>query len=73
MGSIEAAKNKEELKRLNITHILTVANYMIPLYPNEFVYKIINGKNLLQKQFSYCKLLILTSVFASRAEILFLI
>lgn len=42
VGSIQTAKNKEELKRLNITHILTVANYMIPLYPNEFVYKIIN-------------------------------
>ncbi|CAL2227333.1 hypothetical protein PRUPE_1G151900 [Prunus persica] len=42
LGSIGAANNKEELKNLNITHILTVANSFEPSYPNDFVYKIIN-------------------------------
>lgn len=42
LGSIGAANNKEELKNLNITHILTVANSFEPTYPNDFVYKIIN-------------------------------
>ncbi|XP_024025897.1 dual specificity protein phosphatase 1 [Morus notabilis] len=42
LGSLKAARNKEELKKLNITHILTVANYIKPLYPNEFFYKVIN-------------------------------
>lgn len=46
LGSIGAANNKEELKNLNITHILTVANSFEPTYPNDFVYKIINGKNV---------------------------
>ncbi|TQD90320.1 hypothetical protein C1H46_024148 [Malus baccata] len=42
LGSIGAANNKEELKNLNITHILTVANSLAPAYPNDFVYKVIN-------------------------------
>ncbi|KAM0985125.1 hypothetical protein ACFX13_012658 [Malus domestica] len=42
LGSIGAANNKDELKNLNITHILTVANSLAPAYPNDFVYKVIN-------------------------------
>ncbi|KAM1216077.1 hypothetical protein ACFX2J_012406 [Malus domestica] len=42
LGSIGAANNKDELKNLNITHILTVANSLAPVYPNDFVYKVIN-------------------------------
>lgn len=43
LGSIGAAHNKDELKNLNITHILTVASSLAPAYPNEFVYKVLNG------------------------------
>ncbi|XP_058192376.1 dual specificity protein phosphatase 1-like isoform X2 [Rhododendron vialii] len=42
LGSIGAANNKSELKRLNVTHILTVANSLPPIHPNDFVYKIID-------------------------------
>ncbi|KAK9933482.1 hypothetical protein M0R45_020679 [Rubus argutus] len=42
LGSIGAAHNKDELKNLNITHILTVASSLAPAYPNEFVYKVLN-------------------------------
>ncbi|KAM5569281.1 dual specificity protein phosphatase 1-like [Rosa sericea] len=42
LGSIGAAHNKDELKKLNITHILTVAGSLAPAYPNEFVYKVLN-------------------------------
>lgn len=52
LGSIGAANNKEELKNLNITHILTVANSFEPSYPNDFVYKIINGKNVVSDYMS---------------------
>ncbi|KAM7257980.1 hypothetical protein ACFE04_013721 [Oxalis oulophora] len=41
LGSVGAANNKDELKGLNITHILTVANSLAPIYPNDFVYKIV--------------------------------
>jgi len=44
LGSVGAANNKSELKRLNITHILTVANSLPPTHPNDFVYKIINNR-----------------------------
>ncbi|KAJ0928792.1 putative phosphoric monoester hydrolase [Helianthus annuus] len=39
LGSLEAANNKTLLKRLNITHILTVASSFPPAYPNDFTYK----------------------------------
>ncbi|XP_061990956.1 dual specificity protein phosphatase 1B-like [Rosa rugosa] len=42
LGSIGAANNKDELKKLNVTHILTVANSLPPTYPNDFVYKVLN-------------------------------
>ncbi|XP_030478635.1 dual specificity protein phosphatase 1 isoform X3 [Cannabis sativa] len=42
LGSLEAARNKSELKELKITHILTVAHCLVPIYPDEFVYKIIS-------------------------------
>ncbi|KAJ9700230.1 hypothetical protein PVL29_005855 [Vitis rotundifolia] len=41
LGSVGAASNKSELKSLNITHILTVANMLEPAHPNDFTYKII--------------------------------
>ncbi|XP_040996150.1 dual specificity protein phosphatase 1 [Juglans microcarpa x Juglans regia] len=42
LGSIGAANNKNALKSLNVTHILTVANSLSPAHPNDFVYKVIN-------------------------------
>ncbi|PKI64917.1 hypothetical protein CRG98_014713 [Punica granatum] len=39
LGSVGAANNKDEVKRLNITHILVVAKSIGPAYPTEFVYK----------------------------------
>lgn len=41
LGSVGAASNKSELKSLNITHILTVANTLDPAHPNDFTYKVI--------------------------------
>ncbi|KAL9237600.1 hypothetical protein vseg_012128 [Gypsophila vaccaria] len=41
LGSLGAANNKSELKRLNITHILTVAGSLGPAYPRDFTYKVI--------------------------------
>ncbi|OWM69847.1 dual specificity protein phosphatase 1-like [Punica granatum] len=41
LGSVGAANNKDEVKRLNITHILVVAKSIGPAYPTEFVYKVI--------------------------------
>ncbi|XP_023515308.1 dual specificity protein phosphatase 1-like [Cucurbita pepo subsp. pepo] len=41
LGSIGAAHNKDELKKLNITHILTIACSMPPANPNDFVYKVV--------------------------------
>ncbi|KAJ4834374.1 Dual specificity protein phosphatase 1 [Turnera subulata] len=41
LGSIGAANNKNLLKRMNVTHILTVASSLPPSYPNDFVYKVI--------------------------------
>lgn len=43
LGSFGAASNKSALKSLNITHILTVANSLPPLHPNDFVYKIVSS------------------------------
>ncbi|KAJ3690172.1 hypothetical protein LUZ61_019336 [Rhynchospora tenuis] len=39
LGSVGAALNKDKLKELNITHVLTVARSLQPAYPNEFIYK----------------------------------
>ncbi|GMI71773.1 dual specificity protein phosphatase 1 [Hibiscus trionum] len=41
LGSIAAANNVDALKRLNITHILTVASSLKPAHANNFVYKVI--------------------------------
>ncbi|XP_060217684.1 dual specificity protein phosphatase 1-like isoform X7 [Lycium barbarum] len=41
LGSLGAANNKDALKRLNLTHILTIARELNPPYPNEFVYKVL--------------------------------
>lgn len=43
LGSVGAALNKPALKDLNITHVLTIANSLDPAYPDEFVYKKIDG------------------------------
>ncbi|GAB4843458.1 hypothetical protein Ancab_013420 [Ancistrocladus abbreviatus] len=42
LGSLGAANNKQLLKSLNITHILTVARMISPAYPLDFEYKIID-------------------------------
>ncbi|XP_076956990.1 dual specificity protein phosphatase 1-like [Bidens hawaiensis] len=42
LGSVGAANNKRLLKRLNITHILTVASSIPPAYPNDFIYKVVD-------------------------------
>ncbi|GAB2269900.1 hypothetical protein Dimus_004819 [Dionaea muscipula] len=58
LGSCRAAADKEGLKRLNITHILTVANAISPAHPHDFTYKIIDVKDMadtdLAKHFSEC-------------------
>ncbi|KAL8515333.1 hypothetical protein ACS0TY_014153 [Phlomoides rotata] len=41
LGSLGAATNRDGLKSLNVTHILTVAHSITPDYPNDFVYKVI--------------------------------
>ncbi|KAK4372468.1 hypothetical protein RND71_007852 [Anisodus tanguticus] len=41
LGSFGAANNKNALKSLNLTHILTIARDINPPYPNEFVYKVL--------------------------------
>lgn len=43
LGSLGAAKNRDGLKSLNVTHILTVAHSITPDYPKDFVYKVIEG------------------------------
>ncbi|XP_054808008.1 dual specificity protein phosphatase 1 isoform X2 [Prosopis cineraria] len=42
LGSVGAAANKQALKNLNVTHVLTVANTLTPAHPNDFVYKTIS-------------------------------
>nr|XP_043623968.1 dual specificity protein phosphatase 1-like [Erigeron canadensis] len=42
LGSVGAANNKTHLKRLNVTHILTVATSLLPAYPTDFTYKVID-------------------------------
>lgn len=42
LGSVGTANNKDALKSLNITHILTVAGKLPPAHPGDFVYKIID-------------------------------
>lgn len=46
-----AATNKEELKRLNITHVLVVAKSIGLAYPDDFVYKAIEGTEIVQSSF----------------------
>ncbi|KAF7852307.1 hypothetical protein BT93_L4601 [Corymbia citriodora subsp. variegata] len=41
LGSVGAANNEEALKRLNVTHILIIACNLKPVYPDDFVYKVI--------------------------------
>lgn len=41
LGSARSAANKEGLKSLNVTHVLTVATRLSPAYPNDFTYKIV--------------------------------
>ncbi|KAF3455742.1 hypothetical protein FNV43_RR00384 [Rhamnella rubrinervis] len=42
LGSVGASNNKDALKALNVTHILTVAKSLRPACPNDFVYKVID-------------------------------
>ncbi|KAL0537916.1 hypothetical protein IC582_026907 [Cucumis melo] len=41
LGSVGAAHNKDQLKKLNITHILTIACSLPPADPNDFVCKVV--------------------------------
>ncbi|KAK7361902.1 hypothetical protein VNO77_03993 [Canavalia gladiata] len=41
LGSIGTATDKVALNKVNITHILTVADKLPPAFPAEFVYKVI--------------------------------
>ncbi|XP_010464177.1 PREDICTED: dual specificity protein phosphatase 1B [Camelina sativa] len=41
IGSVAEATNSDLLKSSNITHVLTVAVALVPPYPNDFVYKVI--------------------------------
>ena len=43
VGGVGTAYNKEVLKELGITHILTVANKIQPRFKDDFVYKIITA------------------------------
>ncbi|XP_050387277.1 dual specificity protein phosphatase 1B-like [Argentina anserina] len=42
LGSIGAAHHRDGLKKLNITHILTVGSSLAPAYRDEFVYEVLN-------------------------------
>ncbi|KAL0348801.1 UNVERIFIED_CONTAM: Dual specificity protein phosphatase 1 [Sesamum angustifolium] len=44
LGSLGAANNRSALKSLNITHILTIAISLAPAHPNDFRYKIVEGR-----------------------------
>ncbi|KAK8518511.1 hypothetical protein V6N13_027979 [Hibiscus sabdariffa] len=44
LGSIAAANNVDALKRLNVTHILTVASFLKPAHTNDFVCKAIPAR-----------------------------
>ncbi|KAJ1405616.1 Tyrosine specific protein phosphatases domain [Sesbania bispinosa] len=42
LGSVGTAANKDGLKNVNVTHILTVAGKLTPAHPGDFVYKTID-------------------------------
>lgn len=42
LGNLQAASDMQALKQHNITHILTVAAGIKPLFPRDFTYKVIN-------------------------------
>ncbi|EPS65926.1 hypothetical protein M569_08851, partial [Genlisea aurea] len=42
LGSVGAAENWFSLRKLNITHILTVANCFPPVHPDNFTYKVVS-------------------------------
>ncbi|XP_057421881.1 dual specificity protein phosphatase 1-like isoform X2 [Lotus japonicus] len=42
LGSIGTANNKDALKKVNVTHVLTVAGKLAPPHPGDFVYKTID-------------------------------
>lgn len=44
LGSVGVACNKDALKDLDVTHILIVARSLEPAYPNDFIYKKIEGQ-----------------------------
>jgi|AraCvinosormetaG_1042628.scaffolds.fasta_scaffold07278_4 hypothetical protein len=53
LGSVAAASNKNVLKSYNVTHILTVASSLRPAHPDDFVYKVVRGINLLKVSLCY--------------------
>lgn len=58
IGSVGAALDKDTLKKLNISHILIVANSLNPAFPNDFIYKKIDVFDTidtnLRKHFDEC-------------------
>ena len=42
LGDVFSCSNRYQLRKYGITHILTMAFGMRPLYPNQFVYKCVN-------------------------------
>ena len=51
LGSVEDSFQKDELKKLNITHILMVGYYLNELYPKDFTYlnfEIDDNQNILK-------------------------
>ena len=46
IGNLQTAEDFEILQELNITHILIVASYLDPSFPNNFKYKIIEVNDL---------------------------
>ena len=48
LGNIESSFSKDKLKSLGITHILMVSHFVIPMFPDDFIYeniKINDNKN----------------------------
>jgi len=46
LGNLQAAQDITTLKQTGITHVLQVASGIRPMYPKEFVYKVIDITDL---------------------------
>jgi protein-tyrosine phosphatase len=58
LGNADAARSKENLKEIGISHILMVGNFLYPFFPNDFIYHSItvedNDNEDLGKYFIEC-------------------